>query len=199
MYGKCDNCGKERVLIRKTFYYPIKCECHSPRHFARKNLCEECYGKVTLPKETNVTFKSEYLMDIARNVLIEQISDYNWIELDQLYLATDGKIYPNPSGKYSIPIPKEYIKELMGFVCYDVDFTDLKYENKNLEELSSLDILIRDAIVDLKDETKYIPVSLFINTTNNTIIKILNKNDMECEISWDDIKNLYIIPENKKG
>lgn len=41
-YGICENCGKEDVLERRTKYYGIKCNCHSPEHFDMIRVCKKC-------------------------------------------------------------------------------------------------------------------------------------------------------------
>lgn len=51
-YGNCDICGKEAALERTYFYYPFKCECHSPHHFELVCHCKDCIPKV--PQETLV-------------------------------------------------------------------------------------------------------------------------------------------------
>ena len=54
-YGKCDLCGKESVLARTYFDYPIKCECHSPRHFEMVKHCDDCVPK--MPKDIKVKLR----------------------------------------------------------------------------------------------------------------------------------------------
>ena len=58
-YGRCDVCGKESVLSRKVYYYPVKCECHSPCHFEIVMYCKDCTPKE--PMESKVTFKTDRL------------------------------------------------------------------------------------------------------------------------------------------
>ena len=40
--GTCEICGEECPLQRKYWYYDIKCECHSPRHFEMVRHCNKC-------------------------------------------------------------------------------------------------------------------------------------------------------------
>ena len=55
--GRCECCGQENVpLMRKYFYYPLQCECHSPSHFVLIRHCEDCEPEE--PKETKVTLKT---------------------------------------------------------------------------------------------------------------------------------------------
>lgn len=65
-YGYCDVCGKEGPLQRATYYYDIKCECHSPKHFEIVLHCKNCIPKE--PRETRITFNT--------NKLNEQIDFY---------------------------------------------------------------------------------------------------------------------------
>lgn len=55
LYSKCEICGEEGVLRRKYFYYDIKCECHSPRHFEMVEHCILCIPKE--PEKTTVYIK----------------------------------------------------------------------------------------------------------------------------------------------
>lgn len=58
--GTCECCGKENVnLMRKYFYYPIKCECCSPEHFVLIRHCGEC--EPTEPRETKIILKTKDL------------------------------------------------------------------------------------------------------------------------------------------
>ena len=61
-FGKCDYCGKETYIKRKYFYYNIKCDCHSPRHFELRHYCEDCEPRI--PHETKVTYSSHSLLPI---------------------------------------------------------------------------------------------------------------------------------------
>jgi hypothetical protein len=54
-YGKCEICGKESNLIRKYYYYSIKCECHSNWHFEVVRHCEKCNPK---PPEKTLIYVS---------------------------------------------------------------------------------------------------------------------------------------------
>jgi hypothetical protein len=58
-YGKCEVCGKEAILQRTTFRYPIKCECHSPYHFEMFSHCKDCIPKE--PVETKVLLSTDKL------------------------------------------------------------------------------------------------------------------------------------------
>ena len=59
MFGKCDVCGQENHLMRSTFNYDIKCECHSPNHFEISNHCLACVP--VPPFETKIILKTENL------------------------------------------------------------------------------------------------------------------------------------------
>lgn len=52
-YGKCEMCGTIGPLIRKYYYYGIKCECHSPEHFELVRHCKGCKPKP--PKRTTIS------------------------------------------------------------------------------------------------------------------------------------------------
>lgn len=54
MQGKCSICGKVGLVERKYYYYDIKCDCHSPKHFEIVEHCKECVPKP--PHATNVMF-----------------------------------------------------------------------------------------------------------------------------------------------
>lgn len=42
-YGTCDICGKEGVLNRKYYHYPIDCECcGGTTHFEIVRYCQNC-------------------------------------------------------------------------------------------------------------------------------------------------------------
>lgn len=58
-FGKCPVCGEKKQLLRTTYYYGIKCECHSPEHFEIAWHCKDCVPKE--PKETKVSFLTEKL------------------------------------------------------------------------------------------------------------------------------------------
>lgn len=51
-YGKCEVCGKEASLGRTYWYYPVKCDCHTPTHFELVRHCNEC--KPVEPKQTMI-------------------------------------------------------------------------------------------------------------------------------------------------
>lgn len=61
-FGKCDYCGRETNVKRKYFYYNIKCDCHSPRHFEIRYYCKDCTPRP--PHETKVTYLSHSLPPI---------------------------------------------------------------------------------------------------------------------------------------
>lgn len=61
-FGKCDYCGKETNIKRKYFYYDIKCDCHSPKHFEIRYHCKDCVPRV--PSETKVTYSHSTLSPI---------------------------------------------------------------------------------------------------------------------------------------
>ena len=74
--GLCDVCGKNETLERTYFNYPIKCKCHSPKHFEMRR-----HGKDCLPKEpgyTNVQFSTEDLKNpvcIALPILVYALNE----------------------------------------------------------------------------------------------------------------------------
>jgi len=49
-YGVCKVCGQEGPLVRTYFYYDVKCECHSDKHFEFVSHCSTC-----TPIEPSVT------------------------------------------------------------------------------------------------------------------------------------------------
>ena len=51
-YGICDVCGREANLQRKYYYFNIKCECHSPKHFEMIKYCSDCVP--LRPAETTI-------------------------------------------------------------------------------------------------------------------------------------------------
>ena len=51
-YGTCDVCGREANLQRKYYYFNIKCECHSPKHFEMIKYCSDCVP--LRPAETTI-------------------------------------------------------------------------------------------------------------------------------------------------
>lgn len=58
--GKCQICGKENATLhRKYYYYNIKCNCHSPKHFEIVEYCDDC--KPVEPTETKVYLNTETL------------------------------------------------------------------------------------------------------------------------------------------
>lgn len=58
-FGRCDICGEAGELQRKYYYYDIKCDCHSPKHFEVVRYCKNCSPKP--PFQTKVTFSREKL------------------------------------------------------------------------------------------------------------------------------------------
>lgn len=56
-FGRCDICGKYTSLYHKYYYYDIKCECCSPKHFVYIVHCKDCIPKP--PKEIKVVLKSK--------------------------------------------------------------------------------------------------------------------------------------------
>lgn len=56
-HGKCDICKTDSTLGRKYYYYNIKCDCHSPRHFELVTYCSKCAP--TPPERTTVLIKPE--------------------------------------------------------------------------------------------------------------------------------------------
>lgn len=60
--GKCEVCGKEAVLQRTYYRYPIKCECHSPEHFELVRHCRDC-----VPKEPTYTRITVRTADLKRS------------------------------------------------------------------------------------------------------------------------------------
>lgn len=53
--GVCEMCGREKLLSRKTYFYGIKCLCHSPEHFETVDHCVDC--KPIPPSRIMVTIK----------------------------------------------------------------------------------------------------------------------------------------------
>lgn len=51
-YGKCEYCGKEASLGRTYWYYPVKCDCHTPTHFELVRHCNDCTP--VEPKQTMI-------------------------------------------------------------------------------------------------------------------------------------------------
>jgi hypothetical protein len=41
-FGRCPICGEDKPLIRKYYYYNIKCDCCSPTHFELRYHCKDC-------------------------------------------------------------------------------------------------------------------------------------------------------------
>ena len=83
MHGICEICGADADLKRTTFYYPIKCECHSPQHFISIEHCKDC--KPQEPQYTKVEYKTEDLknpiplaMEIIRKELAADKSEGSW-------------------------------------------------------------------------------------------------------------------------
>jgi len=75
-HGRCDVCGKDETLERTVFYYPIKCECHSPQHFEINRHGKNCTPKE--PEYTSVQFKTEDLknpVSIAISLLIDALKE----------------------------------------------------------------------------------------------------------------------------
>ena len=65
-YGKCEYCGTEAPLSRKYYYYPIRCDCHSPQHFELVRYCKSCE-----PKEPSKTMVCTHKEDGSQwNILI---------------------------------------------------------------------------------------------------------------------------------
>lgn len=53
-FGPCDVCGHQTGLMRKYFYYPVKCECcNGPEddHFEIVRHCPNCESKVVAPRK----------------------------------------------------------------------------------------------------------------------------------------------------
>jgi hypothetical protein len=61
-FGKCEICGKMKVLQRTYFNYNIKCECHSPNHFELVIHCADCIP--TEPVETKIVLKTSTLCKV---------------------------------------------------------------------------------------------------------------------------------------
>lgn len=75
--ANCEVCGKKVVNVcRTTFYYNIKCECHSPQHFETVYHCKTCIARV--PGQTKITFRTnrdEYILKQERLNKIKQIKN----------------------------------------------------------------------------------------------------------------------------
>jgi len=63
--GRCEICREEKQLQRKTFYYGIKCECHSPEHFETVSHCKDCTP--VEPFETRISLKTEDLKSLLES------------------------------------------------------------------------------------------------------------------------------------
>jgi len=59
-HGTCEVCGKKADLIRKYFYYGIKCECHSPEHFELIRHCKNCQPET--PKQTTISIEPKQIV-----------------------------------------------------------------------------------------------------------------------------------------
>lgn len=58
----CEVCGELGPVQRTTFYYGIKCECHSPEHFELVLHCKKCIPKE--PLFTKITVRTEVLKQL---------------------------------------------------------------------------------------------------------------------------------------
>ncbi len=72
-FGKCNYCGNEDILQRKYFYYPIKCDCHSPEHFEMVQHCKNCVP--IEPKITKIILKTSELNKMLRGIKLKKIKD----------------------------------------------------------------------------------------------------------------------------
>ena len=43
-FGTCERCGKKDtpLRIRYRHFWDVRCECHSPNHFYRMEVCKQC-------------------------------------------------------------------------------------------------------------------------------------------------------------
>ncbi len=58
-HGKCNVCGKEATLQRKSYYYNIECECCGGiHHFETIKYCSNCSPKE--PKQIRVILKADF-------------------------------------------------------------------------------------------------------------------------------------------
>ena len=92
-FGKCEICGKEAILDRTYFYYPIHCECCGSKdergqdqHFEMIAHCKNCIPEI--PKEIHPLLKDafgrEYRADI-KNMMPSNIrGNYNKPKKDEM-------------------------------------------------------------------------------------------------------------------
>lgn len=53
----CSVCEKKTQVLRKYYYYDIKCNCHSPKHFEIVRHCVKCIPKP--PERTTINIEPE--------------------------------------------------------------------------------------------------------------------------------------------
>lgn len=87
--GNCQICGKEAILDRVIYNYPIDCQCHNNKHIEILEHCGDC--KPVEPKETKVTLSTEYL----KTHMIINIDDYEHL----LNCMCNQKFIHEQSGK----------------------------------------------------------------------------------------------------
>jgi len=66
--GKCDICGKYAPINRKYYYYPIKCECHSPQHFEIVLYCSDCIP--IEPERTTIIYHDMNGEHVVNNITV---------------------------------------------------------------------------------------------------------------------------------
>lgn len=117
-FGKCEVCGEEKQLRRTTFYYDIKCECHSPQHFELRRHCNNCKPKE--PEETRVLLKTEALK--------------NPVAFAMSTITKELKADKSP-GSY-------YYSWQSNIACSIMDNSDLSHEKANEIAVNFLELLI---------------------------------------------------------
>ena len=108
-FGKCDMCGKEAPLMRKYYYYDIRCECHGPVHFELVCHCADC--KPAEPSMTNVRVSTKELrraIDMEGGFNLRElyvVPDQSITDLDTIrYIALlgDSKLFKKVDPRFEI-------------------------------------------------------------------------------------------------
>ena len=86
-HGRCEVCGKEGILVRTYFDYPINCECCAPQHSLLVRHHRKCVPRE--PTIQKIYFKTEDLknpLPIALDILRTAMKDtdpgsyyYSWV------------------------------------------------------------------------------------------------------------------------
>lgn len=72
-HGKCDICGQEAIIWRKTYHYGIKCYCCIGEHFEVVHYCDDCEGKVRPPQKVSIEIKPRQLMTAREALEMEEL------------------------------------------------------------------------------------------------------------------------------